>query len=235
MRNWFILDGVDSRDFGVYISGQGTFSSPEREYDMRPVPGRNGDIVGIETRFSNGDLTYPAFIYANFKSNLESLRAFLNSLFGYKRLEDTYHPDEFRQVVFTGPFEPNVVSRNNAGSFDISFDCKPQRFLKTGESTTTLTSTGTITNPTRFESKPLLRVYGTGNLGIGSQTITILQTDTYMDIDCEMMDAYKGTTSMNSSIQLTGYNFPTLKPGVNNISLGTGISKVEITPRWFTI
>ena len=202
---------------------------------MIPIPGRNGDLVGTETRFENGTLTYPAFICNNFSTNIETLRAFLNSLYGYKKLSDTYHPNEYRMVIFRGPFEPEVTPKNDAGSFDLVFECKPQRYLNSGDTTTTLTASGTITNPTRFDAQPLLRVYGTGTLGIGSGSITISQADTYTDIDCEMMDAYKGSANKNNFITLSGYNFPVLKPGSNGVTLGTGITKVEITPRWFTI
>lgn len=235
MRNYFTLDGVDSRDFGVYISGQGTFSAPARSYELLPVPGRNGDLVGTEKRFENGELTYPAFIYANFKQNIADFRAFLDSLFGYHRIVDSYHPNEFRMVFFQGEFAPDVTAKNDAASFDITFNCKPQRFLLSGEQATTLTADGSITNPTRFNSQPLLRVYGTGDLGINGDTITISQADVYTDIDCEMMDAYKGTENRNQYITLTNYNFPVLVPGENGIALGTGITRVEITPRWWTV
>ena len=235
MRNYFTLDGVDSRSFGVYISGQGTFSAPGREYNMIPVPGRNGDLVGYERRFENLELTYEAFIYHNFKQNVADFRNFLLSLFGYQDLVDSYHPNEIRKVLFEGPFDPDVTARNDAGRFDLKFNCKPQRFLASGNQVTTLTADGSITNPTRFASQPLLRVYGTGVLGIGSQSITITQADEYTDIDCEMMDAYKGTLSKNRYIQLTDFNFPVFEPGLNNISLGSGITRVEITPRWWQI
>lgn len=237
MRNYFILDGQDSRDFGVYISGSGTFSAPQRAYNMIDVPGRNGALVGSEKRLLNLELTYPGFIYSNFKSNVADFRAFLLSLVGYKRLTDSYHPDEYRMVLFEGGFEPEVTAKNDAGSFDIVFNCKPQRFLLTGEQVTTLTANGTITNPTEFNAQPLLRVYGTGILGINSQSVTIssVVSDPYIDIDCEMMDAFYGASNRNEYITLTDYNFPVLVPGTNSIALGTGITKVEITPRWWTV
>ena len=233
MRNYFTLDGVDSRDFGVYISGKGTFNASARDYNMIPVPGRNGDLVGPEKRFQNGTLVYPAFIYANFKQNIADFRNYLLSLVGYHDLIDSYHPTEIRKVLFQGPFNAEVVTKNDAGSFDVEFICKPQRFLTSGQQVTTLTADGSITNPTRFDSQPLLRVWGTGQLGIGSQTVTITQADVYTDIDCEMMDCFKGTANKNIYVQFTDHNFPVFVPGVNNISLGTGITKVEITPRWW--
>ena len=235
MRNYFTLGGTDSRTMGVYISGQGVFSAPARSYDFISVPGRNGDLLGIDTSLTNGELTYPAFIYTNFKSNVADLRAFLLSQTGWMRLEDTYNPNEYRMVVYQGPFEPNVTMINDAGSFDITFTCKPQRFLKSGETATTFTANGTISNPTKFDAQPLIRAYGTGTVGIGSTTITISSADTYTDIDCEMMDCFKGSTSKNQYVSFSGNDFPVLKSGSNGVALGTGITKVEITPRWWTV
>ena len=145
MRNYFILDGVDSRDFGVYISGQGTFNASARDYNMILVPGRNGDLVGPEKRFQNGTLVYPAFIYSNFDANIKAFRNFLLSLVGYHDLIDSYHPDEIRKVLFQGPFNADVVTKNDAGSFDIEFVCKPQRYLASGNEVTTFESTETET------------------------------------------------------------------------------------------
>ena len=145
MRNYFILDGVDSRDFGVYISGQGTFNSPEKDYTFYNVPGRDGALLSSENRFNNVTLKYDAFICRDFDNNIAAFRTFLLSLNGYKRLTDSYHPDEFRYAVFTGPLEAKVEKRNDAGSFTITFSCKPQRYLLTGEAESVIGQGGTET------------------------------------------------------------------------------------------
>lgn len=54
-----------------------------------------------------------------------------------------------------------------AGEFTITFDCQPQRFLKSGETAVAVASGGTITNPTLFDASPILEVYGYGNITIG--------------------------------------------------------------------
>ena len=235
MRNYFTLGGTDSRTFGVYISGQGTFNAPTRESDMLSIPGRNGDLIGFGSRLANAELTYPAFIYANFRENLANFRAFLMSDTGYRRLVDTYNPGEYRLAAYSGGLEVEATSKNNAGAFDIVFNVKPQRFLLSGEEAQTLTASGTITNPTLFDAKPLLRVYGAGTLGINSDTIVISTADVYTDIDCETMYAYKGSVSKNQYVSVSGLDFPVLRPGANNITLGSGITSIEITPRWWTV
>lgn len=235
MRNYFTFAGTDSRDLGVYISGQGTFNSPSRVYSLLTVPGRNGQLVGNDRRLENVELTYPAFMYTNFESGMAALRSFLLSQIGYKRLTDSYHPDEFRLALYQNELQVEATSKNNAGNFDITFFCKPQRYLLSGETVQTFTADGTITNPTAFDAQPLIRVYGKGRIGIGENSVLINDFDEYTDIDCEAMEAYHDATSCNDQIEIQGLDFPVLHAGENGITLGTGITKVEITPRWWRV
>lgn len=232
IRNYMTIGGKSTEDFNIYISGEGTFASPERDYETVSVPGRNGDLTFDNGRFKNKPLTYPAFITKNYKENLTAFEDFVGSLRGYVRIEDTYHPDEFRMGIFKGGMSPKNSAANLAGEFDISFDVKPQRFLKEGEKVVSFTANGSIKSPTLQESKPLLRVYGTGTVGIGDTTITISSADVYTDIDCETEDAYKGAVNCNGNISVTNHRFPVLK-GETGISLGGSVTKVEITPRWW--
>lgn len=234
-RNYFTFAGKNCKDFNVYVSGQGTYNAPARVYSTYEIPGRNGDLYIDEKRFENIELTYPAFIFEDMITHVDGLRNYLLSRTGYQRLEDTYHPDEFRMAVFSDGFEFDVDPRHEVSTFDITFRCKPQRFLKLGEKVHTFTSSGSIYNPTDCASKPLIRIYGNGVFGLGSQSITISGTTGYTDIDCEMMDCFSGTENRNSKVTFTNYDFPVLKSGTNNFSLGSGITKVEITPRWWKL
>jgi len=446
MRNYFTFAGVDSRDFGVYINGQGTFSAPEKAYNFYPIPGRNGDLIGSDHRLENISVTYSAFIYKDFKQNVENFRTFLLSLDGYQTLTDSYHTDEYRMACYVGPFDPKVSSKNDAGTFNITFNCKPQRFLNDGDTVLTwvnggsqsLTGTtvkayggrldrsvlnvtlplniasgtrqnprtwtpytdlrmvldgaeiynepltytehpvlnatvnmitgegqaklvmvdapntvndwtksgstftcnrvleitnlvlcthytvsnsgaaGTIwfengvltvhdsgfstaaafalsmtdvklagkplflsldetqefptftmptydeplpdgwftlgfsgpgavvyslaytplphlLNPTYMTSKPLIRVYGDGTIKVNDITITVSGGGEYTDIDCEMMDCYEGSTNRNNAVTFSTYDFPVLKPGENPVEFVSGITVIEITPRWWRV
>lgn len=456
MRNYLILNGTDSRDFGVYISGQGTFSAPEKAYEFYNIPGRNGAILGSEKRLENIEVSYECFIYANFSQNIADFRTFLLSLNGYQKLTDSYHPDEYRYAAYVGPFEPSVTSKNDAGSFTLTFNCKPQRYLVSGDTAYTIDSNGNqsakgtkihlytgqinetairwggrihstrwvnkepivtpanpyvleyITdiaiyvdgvmvyhtsnpfmlgdrvtdgyvnilanngfftagirslpttgwslesgslfkvstsfldlyacthypvatsvaelstvdygvylgssyiylkdkrftsvsnletwlasagveidvklsgingftkiyptpsinypypdfviesaladnldysylsiplngdgsvwiNPSEFPSNPMLRAYGTGSFTVNDVTVTVADCDSYVDIDCELMDCYEGSTNRNGDVSFSTYDFPKLKSGNNDISIVSGITEVEITPRWWRV
>ncbi len=234
MRGYLTYAGNDSRTYNVYLSGSGTYNSPAHQYTTYAVPGRSGDLVLDNKRWSNGTLTYPAFIAKDFNNKMQSFRNVLNAYSGYQRLTDSYHTDEFRRALFQSAVSVSPTKVYDAGSFDITFNVDPRRFLLSGETVTTLTASGSVSNPTSFESRPLLRVYGTGTVKIGNDTITISTNASYTDIDTDLRECYKGTDNLNANVSLSGLDFPGLKPGTNNIVL-SGVTKVEITPRWYRL
>lgn len=234
MIEHFVYNGKSSREYGIVINEHTGYSSPERDFTTVEVPGMDGDLTLDNGRYKNIIMTYKCGIANGFAAKISAMRAWLCSNIGYHRLEDSYHPDYYRIARISGTMEPTSFARARAGQFDIQFDCKPQRFLKSGEESYTFTGTGKIVNPTLYNALPLIRVYGTGTLGIGSTTITISAANTYTDIDCAIQDAYKEATNCNGNIVLNSGNFPVLKPGENGISL-SGISRIELTPRWWTI
>ena len=135
--NSFTFDNENSLDSGIYITGEAVFNAPKRVVEMVNVPGRNGAIAIDEGRFENIPVKYPAGCFADnmadFAEKVANFRNILASRFTYKRLEDTYYPDEFRMGLYRSGLEVDVVNQARAGKFDIEFDCKPQRFLKSGE------------------------------------------------------------------------------------------------------
>lgn len=240
MRNTFTFDNVNSADYGVFISGDAVFNAPVKQYEMISIPGRSGDLSVYQNRFENVELTYPAGIVEDFDANIEGLRNQLLSRTGYQRLTDTYHPDEYRLAVYEGGLDVDPVHYLRAGEFDITFNCKPQRFLVSGDTPRAFTGAGTITNPTLFPAKPLLVVTGKGTLGIGNDSIIISGTTTRpVYIDCDIMEAWtvSGASKVpyNSYVQYSNHKPPTLAPGESGVSLGSGISQVSITPRWYRV
>lgn len=233
---WLLFDDIRTDAYGVWISGTGTYNAPERDQEFITIPGRSGNFIVDNGRFENIEVTYPAFIARGFDTLFDPFRAAMLSKRGYKRLEDTYHPDHFRLASFSGPIEANTGTYNRSGSFDLVFNCKPQLYLKSGETAETMTISGRITNPTLYPARPIIRVYGTGALGVGSVTVTIAANPfPYIDLDCEAMDAHSGASNANQYITLSGDDFPTLGPGQTGIALPRTITQVEITPRWWTI
>ena len=236
MRNYFTFNSTESRSYGVYISGSGVFNAPETEVEKFVVPGRDGDLIGKNIRYPNIEVTYPAFIYSNFDSNLSSIKSVLKSVKSYARLTDSYHSGEYRKAIFVDAINVSPTGNLGAGEFDLVFDCKPQRWLTSGESTTTITTSGsTISNPTKFPSLPKITVTGYGDLYIGSQKITIQNVYSTMVIDSEVGDCYSGTHNGNPYVTFTDDRFPVINSGSNAITFSNTITKVQIVPRWWML
>jgi phage-related protein len=168
------FDGEKSTDYGVAILGEGVFNAPKRDVDMITIPGRNGQFVLDNGRFENIEVTYPANLIANdaadFAEAISDFRNMLCSKRGYVRLQDDYHPNEYRMAVFKDDLDVDEKVLK-AGEFKITFDCKPQRWLTSGETAVTVTSGDTLTNPTLFESGPLLEATGYGVIGFNGYEI----------------------------------------------------------------
>lgn len=233
MRNYLTFNGIDSRDYGVYISGPGVFNSPEREYNVASVPGRNGDIIVKGDRFSNIEVTYPAFIANNFKSNIRDFRSALSAVSGYAELKDSYNTNEFRQAYFAEGIEVAPTQSLSAGEFEIVFNCKPQRWFNTGKVELFPSSGSNLPNATNFDAQPLIHVVGYGDLTIGDVTMTISNAFPHIYIDSEIMDCYSGTENANGAVTFSGGDFPVLKPGENIIEYSEHITRVSIVPRWW--
>ena len=60
MIGYIVYGGKCSKDYGLYVSGSGTFNAPERDVDLVEVPGKNGTLVLDNGRFKNIPVTYPA-------------------------------------------------------------------------------------------------------------------------------------------------------------------------------
>ena len=180
MQHSIIFGGVDSADYGIYIGGEGTFNAPQRDVEMISIPGRNGAFALDLGRFENIEVTYTAINQepdlSTFSQKLDAFRNAICSQRGYQRLEDTFHTDEYRMATYIGGLEINPIEYNTASQFDITFNCKPQRFLTSGETEISVSSGDTITNPTLFEASPLLKVRGHGTITVGDGAVAVNPT-----------------------------------------------------------
>ena len=170
------FDGKTSRSYGVYITGEAVYNAPERAVEMISIPGRNGSFALDQGRFENIEVSYPAGIFAenetDFAQAVSDFRNYLCSRKGYCRLTDEYNPSEYRMAVYKSGLEVDPAQLR-AGEFTITFECKPQRWLTSGETKSSIASGGTITNPTLFDANPLLEVYGYGDITVGGEEITV--------------------------------------------------------------
>lgn len=195
------FDGVSSRTYGVYITGEAVYNAPERAVEMITIPGRNGALALDKGHFENIVVSYPAGIYADteadFAQAISDFRNFLCSKSGYCKLSDEYNASEYRMAVYKSGLEvsPSLL---RAGEFTITFECKPQRFLTSGDTASAVANNGSLVNPTLFPSSPLLELSGYGNLTIGGKTLTVAN-----DQIGNVMVYEGGTTTLVTTMAVT--------------------------------
>lgn len=228
---YFVYGGESSANFHVGIKGSGVFNSPKRKVDTVAVDGRSGALTIDRGYWENVTVKYPCYIVKDFERNMDDFRAFLLSQVGYQRLEDTIHPDEYRMAMVSKELDVSVKGLAKAGVFDITFSCKPQRYLKVGEETSSYNGAITLLNPTRFTSKPIIRLHSTGTLTVNGKTfsVTSFGSGSYVDIDSDTMNCYSGSLNLNN---YSSGDFPEFVPGENTISFS---GNYDITPRWWTL
>jgi len=172
----FTFAGNDSRDFDVYVQDVTVFNAPARDVEMIEIPGRNGSYALDRGRFENIEITYHCVLgsssEANWSTAISDLRNALLSKKGYQRLTDDFNAGEYRMAVYKSGLDVSNIGVKT-GEFDVVFDCRPQRYLTSGETAVTVTSGGTIENPTLFDASPLLLVDGYGIINLGESVVTI--------------------------------------------------------------
>lgn len=237
MRTCFTWNGKNSGDFGIYVQKTPKLTRAARKMQVVDVAGRNGALIFPQKAWNNVARSYVVFSGEktwDAERNFDAIVEWLSAE-GYCRLEDDFEPDVFRLAYFAG----NVDITNlfgETGQATLDFNCKPQKFLKSGEKTITFSSGGgTLRNPTGFEAKPLITVYGSGSgtISVGGTSVSISSIGTSVTLDCENMDAYNGSTNRNSTI--TASTFPVLKPGDNAVTLTGGATSAVITPRFWRL
>lgn len=235
MSEHLYFDGVDLNEFGALPVLGNIYASATRDYESISVPGRNGALLIDRGGYSNVLRRWDVvFSGALASSNAARLRSFLITRTGYKRIEDTLHPDEFCLGCFRGGLDSTIAENVKYVGYSLEFDCKPQRFLKDGDEAVIFTSDGALANPEPTTARPLIRVYGAGTITVDGTSVTIASNDNaYVDIDSEIEDCYCGSVNCNSLVTLT--DFPVLGPGEPAVVIGEGITRVEITPRWWRL
>jgi phage-related protein len=249
LNETFYLDGVDANTAGIRLQSPIEFSEAVPIVEIQSIPGRNGDLVFETGSYENRVGTARCFcLQKDVEKALSASGRFLMQKHGYRRLETSDDPDHFWLARVEN--SPAISQRmRTLAPFDISFDCKPQRFLKCGEEKIVIKhSTGNIVhkvyNQFGFPSRPLIHIHwktDVDNLvvfqflesGCTIRASGVPGKDLF--IDCDIHDAYNESGNQNKHI--TAYDFPTLEPGENSIGIYgfENLDYVEIIPRWWEL
>lgn len=247
MAKKLVYNKQSSDSMGLVIQATPIYSISERDVSVTHVPGRNGDIITDNGSYKNVNRTYSlakGYAYGSHPlkttvKNGQELFEWLTSAKGqYVRLEDDYDPDVYRLATYVGSGSITDIF-DKALAFEVTFNCKPQRFLKFGEIAIPYDIGSTsinVNNITHYEAKPIIKIENIPS-GLTANTMMSVKSDdgeevslvsfkgdsdgiSTININSETEECYyDDETNASDKVSLNGKNFPILKKGNTNISI----------------
>lgn len=218
---------VTSGQLGVRLTAPVEIPASVRSVEDIEVEGRAGSLTrftGWEDSGIDLDLAIPT------TGGFELYRSAAHQLTNASTIAFTGEPGVYRKVKHC---EVSGLRRELSGwgLFTAHLTCQPFSYLFEGLQAVTLTSSGTIMNPGLLDADPIITITGTGVLAltINSQIHQVNSPAGQVTLDSARLVAHVGQIVQTDA--LTG-PFPVLKPGLNRITLGAGISKIVIAPNW---
>lgn len=237
------VGGIDlTATYGLYVDTAMSYNKPAKNVETISVPGRNGDLVIDYDTFKNVVITYPCFMKGNFDEDFFRLMDTLAGMKGYQQIICSNDPTHYRDGVPIIQQAPKVKRLNKDGYFDLSFNCKPQRY----EYPQTWKSVANIYSGQPLTFRPIFKVTGSGTITIGvvrpgeqqpykTYTITVTSNTGIIYIDCEKMDCYTiSNTSANDKVILSPNEYPVFEQGLTQYVSTSGFTSIEINERlWY--
>lgn len=258
-----IFNGIDSRDIGCKINRVNPFAAPVPRVQEFVVPGRNGVVVVDNDTYDQLQLDYTLALYncqRGDSSSADAVRVWLLRDGKYHRLEDSRWPDYFRLARISSVEIEQIGSGRRSIEAAVSFSCRPERFLKSGDVPLVMSLAGTgatsitIKNPSTHTAYPLIRVPSSSQVisirvsqstWFGYAEYAIASHEGEIEIDTDTGNAVF-ISGPGSGLPANGFVTLTLN-GPDDFELRDGLSQiyvavetpesaaVRIYPRWWTI
>jgi len=221
---YFTFKNIDSSNYLIVNKLPPIFKA-ERDMELIPVPGRDGFLTSDLGSYKSIIKTVECTIRD--LSNIDYICGWLD---GGGEVIFSNEPTKIYKATIKNQIQFSKVIRE-FHSFIIQFECQPHKYSVSNDMITLTTSPIAVNNSGLSNTKPVIKVYGTGsiNITINSKVVRLTNVVGYITIDSDIMDAYKDTTNMNNN--MSG-EFPELVPGSNIIAWTGTVTKIEITPNW---
>lgn len=235
LNETFYLDGIDARSAGIQLQAPIEFSEAVPVVEAQTIPGRNGDLIWETGSYENRSGEASCFcLQKDVEKAISSAGRFLMEKKGYRRLETSDDPDHYWMAMVEN--SPQIAMRlRTLAPFEIGFDCKPQRFVKSGENPVVFTANGSLFNQYGQIALPFITLYGhgAGRLTIGDCVVEVKALDGMLYLDSDTQNAYN--SNGNQNLNINAPVFPVFGNGEIQIAFSGGIERVEIIPRWWEL
>ena len=228
-NDWFSWNDTRCTEYGIHVSEQPPLTIPSERVTYTNVPGRPGSLTTLEGDDVYDDLVLTATCWLSGPAQIPAIAGWLKgsgTVTFANRQGGYYKARVANQISFE-----KILRGNPHRSFAVNFRCKPFWYMADVADTTLTTSTTFVNNPGNVYSEPIITVYGSGDitLMVGTTIVQLEGIEDSITLDSTLMEAYKGATSLNSS--MSG-EFPLLQPGANAVSWSGNVTSVVVKPNW---
>lgn len=227
MFGFTLNNTVTSASLSLRLVAPVAIPAAVRAVDDIEVEGRSGTLTrytGWEDTEVELDLAVPI------RDELHQYRQAAHELTNASTIAFTGESGVYRKVKHC---EVGELRRELSGwgFFAARLTCQPFSYLSEGLKPVTMSESGTITNPGLLDADPIITVTGTGMLSL-TVNKTVHQVNS--PAGSVTLDSARLVAHAHGKVQTDTLTdaFPVLKPGLNRITLGAGISKIVITPNW---
>lgn len=228
--NYLIWNGKDTRDIdGLLICELPPITKPKMRTKITTIDGRDGSIVenlGYES------YTKEILIGITHTNDLDKIIKFFT---GNGEVIFSNEPDKYYKAQIFKEIDYERLIRYKTAK--VVFYCQPFKYkVREPEFTFNITNQTSVmvSNVGLEDSKPIITLYGSGDVTFTLNGIDVFNVDIesdYITIDSEKQEAYKGGILKNR--QMSG-DFPMLKSGINTITWTGTLTKIVVDPksRW---
>lgn len=218
---------ITSQSLGVRVAAPVEIPVATRDVEDIEVTGRAGTLTRL-LGWKDTELSLQLAVRTT--TGMDEYRKAALALMEATSIAFTGEPGVYRRVK-RAEVQPLRRDMSGWGFFDADFVLEPFSYLSIGRTKTTLSTSGTITNPGLLVAEPVITITGTGTLALTVNGMVHLAKAPSGQVTLDSARLVAHVAGKVQTDALTGA-FAVLKPGVNQISLGVGISRVDIVPNW---
>lgn len=224
MGAYFVYNGIDSRNMGVVLKGLPPITRPQKRIEIIEVPGRNGTLHIDEDSYEPIRISLECAL----KKNIDA-RGITEWLQEFGTITFSDELDKFYNATIINSIPLNRVFKVYR-EFIIQLELQPiAQSIQEYTYNLNNTNVNSLSINCSAQMYPYIKLTGSGNvqLNINNKICNVNIDDSYIELDCELQNAYKGITSKNN--KMNG-EFPILKPGTNTIQI-TGNATMQMKYR----
>lgn len=219
---FFIFNNINSKEKGILVNNLPPISKAERKYEELEIPGRNGKLYIDENCYNT--FTYAITCTLMPDSNIREISKWLN---GTGKLVLCTELDKIYDVLIKDQIDYEQTYRI-CNQFEVNFEVQPVAKSVLEKEINLNEESSLIIKESTYQIKPYIKVVGSGNitLTINNNSINLKNIEDYIELDCELEEAFKDNENCNSKVECE--DFPILFPGENIISWTGNISNLYI-------